>query len=323
MMKGKAWDKALLLALGLAVIAASVLFSLKAQGFAGRFVLGKANPDNEVPETQKARSDIAKSLVEKNQSWKNSDKGVSGTAVPLFVSIPLVEKDGQVINMIDPNSPPVRPPVPNAWLMEHNLDFLNAGVLSQDPDSDGFTSLAEFEEKTNPNDPKSHPAYAAKLVFASRQQELYILKFAAKPDPERFQINRVATSKWPQGKNMYLRVGETSEDGQFRLDGFEEKRAKNKVGIEVDASVLKITYLPKNEPHELVRGVDTQIPTYFAEMKFELEPQFQQYVKEGDSFNLVTDPDTKYRVAKVNETSVVITFQTGAQPEQTVEIPKK
>jgi hypothetical protein len=323
MMKGKSWDKGLLLALGLAVIAGAVLFSLKAQGFTDLFVLGRSSPNNEVPETQKGRADIAKSLVEKNQSWKNSDKGVSGTEVPLFVSIPLVEKDSQVINMIDPNSPPLRPPVPNSWLMEHNLDFLNAGVLGQDPDADGFSTLAEFEAKTGPMDPKSRPSYASKLIFASRQQELYILKFAAESDPGNFRVERIPTSKWPQSDGWYVRVGEPSEDGQFRVDGFEKKRAKNKSGIEVDASVLKITYLPKGEPYELVRGADTQIPTYFAEMKFELDPQFQQYVKEGDSFNLVTDPDTKYRVVKVNEASVVITFQTGTEPEQTVEIPKK
>lgn len=322
-MKGKAWDKILLLVSGLAAIAGCVVFSMKAQGFAERFVLGEATPNNEIPETQKVRAEMAKSFVEKNQSWANSTKGIAGTEVPLFVSIPLVEKDGDVINMIDPGSSPVRPPVPNSWLMEHNLDFLNAGVLSQDPDSDGFTSLAEFEAKTDPTDEKSHPPYASKLIFASRQQELYILKFAAKPDPQRFQVNRLPSAKWPQGKNMYVRVGETSEDEQFRVDSFEERREKNNLGIEADASVLKITYLPKNEPYELKRGVDTQIPTYFAEMKFELDPQFQQYVKEGDTFNLVRDPDTKYRVVKVNEASVVITYQTGAEPEQTIEIPKK
>ena len=70
-MKGKAWDKGLLLLVGLAAIAGSVLLSLKAQGFADLFVLGQSSPNSEVPETQKGRADIAKSLVEKNQSWKN------------------------------------------------------------------------------------------------------------------------------------------------------------------------------------------------------------------------------------------------------------
>jgi hypothetical protein len=46
-------------------------------------------------------------------------------------------------------------------------------------------------------------------------------------------------------------------------------------------------------------------------------------VKEGDAFTLTIDPNTKYRVVKVNDASVVITFQTGSEPEQSVEIPKK
>ncbi len=33
-------------------------------------------------------------------------------------------------------------------------------------------------------------------------------------------------------------------------------------------------------------------------MKFELDPTFQQYVKEGDAFTLTIDPNTKYRVVK-------------------------
>jgi hypothetical protein len=206
--------------------------------------------------------------------------------------------------------------------MTHNLDYLNSGVLSLDPDNDGFTTLAEWEAKTSPVDPASHPPYAQKLIFASRQQEVYLLKFAARPDPERFQIIRMPTAKWPKRDTFLMTKGQVSEDQQFRVESFEEKMIP-KGGISVDASELTITYLPKNEKVVLVRNVDTQIPTYYAEMKFELDPTFQQYVKEGDAFTLTIDPNTKYRVVKVNEASVAITYQTGTEPEQTVEIPKK
>lgn len=322
-MSGKAWDKVVLLLVGLLVAAVSVLFSLRALGFSENFSLVEAKPVNDLPETKENIAAIAQSYVEKKQEWANSNKGVNGTEVPLFISVPLVEKDGMVINMLDPNAAPLRPPVENSWLLKYNLDFLNAGVLSQDPDGDGFTSQVEWESKTDPIDEASHPPYANKLIFASRQQEVYILRFAAKPDPERFQVNRLPSAKWPRGENFYIRIGEVSKDEQFRLDSYEEKRAKNNVGIEVDASVLKITYLPKNETHELIRNVDTQIPTYYAEMQFSLDSSFKQYVKEGETFSLTIDPDTKYRVTKVNENSVIITYQTGTDPEQTVEIPKK
>lgn len=322
-MSGKAWDKLILLVAGLAVIGVSALFSMRALGFAENFVLNEGAPKNDLPETEEPRVNIARSFVEKTQAWTNPKKGEPEKALPLFVSVPIVEAGGKLYDMGDPNEESLRPPVTNAWLMAHNLDYLNSGVLSQDSDRDGFDNLAEWEAKTNPVDAKSHPPYAEKLIFASRQQEVYTLRFAAKPDDERFQINRLPSRKWPQGKNFYLRIGEAADDGQFRVDGYEEKRAPNNAGIEVDASVVKITYLPKNEAHELTRNVDTAIPTYFAEMKFELDPAFQQYVKEGDAFNLTIDPETRYRVVKVEADSVEITYQTGAEPEQTIQIPKK
>ena len=46
------------------------------------------------------------------------------------------------------------------------------------------------------------------------------------------------------------------------------------------------------------------------------------FVKEGEAFNLLKDPDTKYRVKEVKENSVIITYQTGEEPENTIEIEK-
>jgi len=322
-MSSKAWDKLLLLVVGLVVIGLSAVFANLAMGFSERFGMGSSSAKNDLPETSEAIAGIAKSFVEKEQLWTTPSKGDAAKPVPLFVSIPIVEANGILIDMLDPNAPPLRAPVTNAWLLSNKLDFLNSGVLSMDPDGDGFTTLAEWEAKTDPVDPKSRPPYVEKLIFVSRQQQDYILRFSARPDAERSQIMRMPTPKWPQRDNFYLRIGETSKDQQFRVEGFEEKKKVNNVGIEADASEVKITYLPKNEVHILVRNTDTVIPTYFAEMKFELDAQFHEFVKEGDAFNLAMDPETKYRVMKVNENSVVISYQSGSEPEQTVEITKK
>lgn len=321
-MTGKPWDKWLLLVVAVVVIGLSALFAMQALGFADRFEQVSVTPKNELPPTEEAKSTIAKSLVEKTQTWNNPMKGDAPKAVPLFVSIPLIEANGVVIDMLDPNAPLLREPVSNAWLMANNLEFLNAGVLGQDSDSDGFNNLAEWEAKTDPKDPSSHPPYAEKLVFASRQKQDYILRFAARPDPERFQIIRLPSVIWPQRETWLMRIGETSKDQQFRIESFEENQVRNNVGINVDASVLKVTYLPKNEVHDLIRNIDTAIPTYFAEMKFILDPAYKEYIKEGETFSLTADPETKYRVVKVNEDSVIISYQTGSEPEQTLEIPK-
>lgn len=322
-MSGKSWDKLILLVVGLAVVGVSVLFVMKALAFPEHFVMEEAVPKNDLPDTQEGIANAAKAFVEKTQAWTNLDKGDPPAPLPLLVSVPIVEANGVIIRMNQPGDQPLRPPVTNAWLTTHNLDYLNSGVLGQDPDGDGFTSLAEWEAKTSPVDPKSHPPYAEKLIFASRQQEVYLLRFAAKPDATRFQINRLPSAKWPRGENFYIRVGEVSGDQQFRVDGYEERKAQSAQGIQVDASVVKITYLPKSVPVELVRNVDTPIPTYYAEMKFELDPQFKQYVKEGDAFSLTADPGTKYRVVKVEEDSVEISYQSGSEPEQTIQISKK
>ncbi len=322
-MNNSAWDKFLLLGAAVVVIGLSGLFVAKSLGFGETFKMEAAVPNNELPPTDEGTAEIARNFVVTENAWETPTKGAAPKPVPLFVSIPIVESRGELIDMLDPSAPKLREPVTNAWLLDNGLDFLNSAVLQQDPDGDGFTSLAEWDAKTDPVDPASHPPYADKLVMHSRQKQEYKLRFAARPDPERFQIMRLPSVKWPQRDNFYLKVGETSGDKQFRLDSFEEKRAVNNVGIEADATELTITYLPKNEKHVIIRNQDYGVPTYFAELEFLLAPGNKFYVKEGDTFPVVQDPETKYRVTKVNEDSVVITYQTGVEPEQTVEIRKK
>tara|TARA_R110000850_G_scaffold242043_2_gene366683 strand:- start:1358 stop:2323 length:966 start_codon:yes stop_codon:yes gene_type:complete len=321
-MNSNSWDKFLLLAAAVVVIGLSGMFVFKSMGYGDIFQMSPATPDSSLPDTDVGRADIARKFVESTSDWKTKRLGDGSKPVPLFVSIPIVESNGTLIDMTDPNAPILRPPVSNIWLIDNNLDYLNSNVLRLDPDGDGFSSSAEWESKTDPSDPGSHPPYADKLAMVSRQQSVYKLKFSAKPDAERFQIMRIATAKWPKRENFYLKVGEISSDQQFRVDSFEEKTG-TKNGISVDATEVFITHLPKQEKHILVRNVEYDIPTYYAELTFLLDPGNNFYVKEGETFNLVQDPETKYRVTKVNEDSVTITYQTGSEPEQTVEINKK
>lgn len=306
----------------------SGLFVMKALGFAELFTMEAAKPNNDLPEVDLPRVKGAEAVLNGAFVWKTPEKGdPASKPVPLFVSIPIVESGGQMIDMLDPNAPMLRKPVTNSWLMANKLDFLNSNVLNQDPDGDGFSSLQEWEAKTGPSDPESHPPYASKIQMISRQQQEYKLRFSARPDADRFQIMRLPTGRWPKRANFYLKVGEVSKDKQFRVESFEEKRARNNVGIEVDASVLTVNFLPQSKEYQLIRNIDTIIPTYFVELAFPLDPSSlvgkERYVKEGDSFNIVIDPETKYRVVKVNENSVIISYQKGDAPEQTIEINKK
>jgi hypothetical protein len=327
-MSSKPWDKIILVFVSLAVLGISGLFVMRALGFSELFTMEASTPKDDLPEINLAKVNMAEAILDGTFLWESPEKGAPATKpVPLFVSIPIVESGGQLIDMLDPNAVQLRKPVTNSWLMSNNLDFLNASVLNQDPDGDGFSSLQEWEAKTGPTDPDSHPPYASKIEMISRQQQEYMLRFSARPDADRFQIMRLPTGKWPQRDNFYLKVGEVSEDQQFKIESFEEKRARNNVGIEVDASVLTIKHLPQDKDFQLIRNIDTIIPTYFAELAFPLDPATlsgnDRYVKEGAAFNIVIDPETKYRVVKVNENSVIINYQKGDSPEQTIEINKK
>lgn len=321
-MKDSNWHKILLVAVAVIVVGVSGLIATKVFGFTDRFDLRSATPNNETPVGEVDVANSATAFVKQELIWETKEKGAPPKLVPLFVSVPIVESNGVLIDMMKPGEPPLREPVSNAWLINNNLDYLNSGVLSQDPDNDGFINLAEWEAKTDPQDSASHPPYVEKIKMVDRKQQDYVLEFAARPDSERFQIKRVPSPKWPQADNFYMRVGEVSEDQQFRIESFEEKTARNNVGIEVDTSELTITYLPKGTTHKLTRRVQEPIPTYFAELEFLLEPGKTFYVKEGDAFPILIDPETKYRVVKANADSVEISYQTGTEPEQTVEIKK-
>src|SRR5688572_3099773 len=73
----------------------------------------------------------------------------------------------------------VHPPVPNEWLEQFSLPIADADVLSQDPDTDGFSNLEEWQNGTTPTDQDSHPAFTAKLKMKSFGQEPFRVVFAS------------------------------------------------------------------------------------------------------------------------------------------------
>src|SRR3984893_19493218 len=73
----------------------------------------------------------------------------------------------------------VHPPVPNEWLEQFALPIADADVLNQDPDSDGFTNLEEWQEHANPTDKNSHPGYVSKLKLKTATEEPFHLVFSS------------------------------------------------------------------------------------------------------------------------------------------------
>ncbi len=317
------WDKFVLIIVAVAVLAGSGIFVTKALSFKDQFVVEEVAKDGTVEETDIVAVKAANNLVKTEVTWTLPDKGTPPKPLPLFKSITIVEADGKLIDMMSPESEMVRPPVSNKWLIENELNFLNAAVLSKDPDGDGFTNLEEWHSKTGPKDPDAHPAYTGKLYVKERKSKVYKIKFVAKPDAERFQIIREPTAAFQKRENFIMRIGETSEDGQFRIDSYEEKEEMSATGIKQDASIVSITYMPTGEKKDLVKMVSTSIPTYFGELTFDLGTVEPQYIKEGETFTLSTDPKNKYRLLKIEEKSAKISVESEAGEENIVEISTK
>ena len=312
------------MAVGLLAIALSVVFVLKAQAYPETFAIEKISPNDELPVPETAKVESSQKFLDTEIKWVLPIKGQEAPKpLPLFVSIPIVEIGGELIDMNDPKAKSVRPPASNKWLIDNGLDFLDAGVMSQDPDGDEFNNEEEWTAQTNPRDPASHPTYTDKLVLLSRQQQSYILKFQAMPDEQRFQILRLPSSAWPKQENFMLRAGETASDNQFRVESIERKTGKSSLGITVDMSELTVTYLPTGETAKLVRGLETVIPTYYAEFEFQLGGGSKFFVKKGDAFVLPVDPDTKYKLVDIQEQEAEISYEAEPGKEVTLKITPK
>lgn len=316
------WDKVILTVVAIVTLVFGGLRISDALSFGERFQATDVPEVENIPEFETASLSRARGLLSKRTDWKNPKRGVVPSDIPLFHSVPIVEYQGQLIYMFDPAARKLREPVENSWLLQNGLDFLKADVLEQDADSDGFTNLEEWTDKTSPRDPNQHPPYWKKLHFVERKQQSYALQFSTKLDESRYQFTRLPTSAWPERKTIFLAIGGTSDDGQFRLDAFEQKEAQ--VGIvKRDVSEVTITYLPKNEKMVLVRQAQpTVIPTYFVSFAFDLGQTAPDLVKEGEFFTLSKDSSVKYKVVDIQEDSAEITFP-GPQGEEKQRITKK
>ena len=99
-------------------------------------------------------------MIKSKGIWKSNPNGSSP-----FVSRPYLLKDGKLIDPMISSAPPLFPPVPNQWLIDHQLDYTDVSILERDPNNKGFTVLEEFLAGTDPNDPAKFPNLCTKLTY--------------------------------------------------------------------------------------------------------------------------------------------------------------
>ncbi len=283
-------DRVALIGVAILTLVISGLWIKDSLGFPSSFKSTNANPDNTIPEPPSRNVRNARMIVSSGFKW---------TGENLFTSTPLVEKNGELIDM-SKDEVLLRPPVANTFLVEHRQPFLQSNVLSVDSDEDGFTLLEEWEAKprTSPSDPKAHPEITAKLCLIEMASDDYILEFAGDLNPQ-FQVTR----KRPKRKVEFVEVGKSFFNGRFKLLEHIEKKAMNANGIEVNASVLVVQDTLRNQRHELPFRKDYNIATYFAKFRFALGDGEPITVKKGETFRLQSDV---YRLEEIDESEASI-----------------
>lgn len=236
----------------------------------------------------------------------------------LFVSEKfLLNKDGA---MVSPRDRQLHPPVPNEWFEKNNLDILDNDILNADPDKDGFSNYDEWVGKTDPNDPKSHPAYVTKLKlkeFIKRQFRLRVNAYdgdPAKPEEMTFQINTVDLRQPTQ----FRKLNEMIEGTRFKLMKFTLKKTTDANEIEHDISELIVEHVDTKDQVTLVMNKDVDSPDSFAKFKY-LWDGSEMIVKKEKTFTLKPEIDVQYKLIDIQEGEATIQ---NLKTQEKIKIPR-
>jgi len=134
--------------------------------------------------------------------------------------------------------------LPNDWETKYGLNPQDASDAAKDLDKDGFTNLEEFQAKTDPADPKSHPEYWDSLAVASELRQTFLPFWLrdANPIPGSFRLSFVRVKE--EIKNRY-------EDTTFSVKVGEGVKSATKGKYAVDTGYVVKKYTPLTEMRDV------------------------------------------------------------------------
>lgn len=304
----KNFDRVLLAVLGLLVLVFAGILITNTLSFNDEFASRNSakRPDNDVPQPATEAVKARTAALQKPAEWGAH----SGS---LFISAPYVIKDGG--NPVNPlkSGEPLFPPIPNEWIVKHNLDFTNANLLSADDDSDKFTNLEEFNGKTDPTNPNSKPPYITKLRLKQFIQIPFRLKFSGSPDDgQTFSINTLDLKQPTQ----FLKIGDMVPKTPYKIIGY-QKKSENKNGIDIDVSELIVENQDTMQKIALVYDRPVNDPTVYALFKY-LWDGSEMKVKKLESFSVQPESNVKYKLIDISDSEAVIETPQGDK----IHVPK-
>lgn len=155
--------------------------------------------------------------------------------------------------------------LPNDWEKKFGLNPNDPADADLDKDGDGFTNREEFEAKTDPTDPKSHPDYLDSLSVSGQLQQttlpFWFQSYTPIPGGHRFTLRRLDKSGQDMtGYNTTWSVKKDEPIGKtgFAVTGFEQKSelraiAGSKTGAKRNVDVSSIELTPRTTGRSFLR----------------------------------------------------------------------
>ena len=201
----------------------------------------------------------ALNILQATLPWKAREDGASS-----LVSRPYLLKEGKLTDPMDKNEPPLYPPVPNQWLIDHQLDYTDVNILDRDPNHKGFTVREEFEARTDPNNPSQFPALCFKLRYSDSDinRNTYTLEFIDVDETEgkrQFELRPLrplanpSKGNRPDLSSRAVSLGETVPGAPFlKATGYQQKK-KTINDTEYDVSELSLENTLTGEHYTLTK----------------------------------------------------------------------
>ena len=187
--------------------------------------------------------------------------------------------------------------MPDAWELKYGLNPNDPSDAKKDLDGDTFTNLEEFEAKTDPTNPESHPDFLDFLALASdlRTEELPFMFKMATPIPSGHRLTFVATARNQEKKPV---IGDAVVKGM----------ATAEVGKEVVFELMKIKYVKG-------RAQDDKVKTGWRVVKYDKKED--RVLKPGTEQKVLVDVSTA-ELERIRDKRT-ITVQVGVRKPVAIE----
>ena len=291
------FDRVLLVAAGLFLAAVAVYSALGRGSLASDFPLpaaaGKTAPFQPSSEIAQLAAEEQKLAEPATAAWAPPPMEDGGS---LFVSRVYLLGEGGLVDLYDSDVQLYGAEgIPNAWVLQHNLDYTDRQLPARDPDSDGFSNLEEYGAGKDPNNAQSKPDTWIKLRLVSGQREQLRLRFMSLPsgtldevaintmspnDPSKlsgstqFYPRAQEEVRTPDGKigavdrNILLLAGRNAAGEEvFEVTPFKflraEWRTDEKTGEEVPVAILlnEVDGAPFELPREAIKDSPFSLAT--------------------------------------------------------------